>query len=205
MPSASDSWIRRLHTWAGLYFLFFTWLFGVSGLLLNHPKWAVSGFWTKRVQDSMERELASVPAGEDVAAARLVMRQLDLRGEISGAPTSPAPGQLAFRVVRPGHLSEIRVERNSRKATVNHTQVNVWGVLNMLHSFTGVRRSDPALRQNWWATGLWRLSMDALSGGLIFMVLSGIYLWYRRSQRRLGGIVALAFGIATLTCFLFGF
>ncbi len=46
MPSAVDkssnltgalrTWNRRLHYYFGLYFLFFTWLFALTGLLLNH-------------------------------------------------------------------------------------------------------------------------------------------------------------------------
>jgi len=65
-----------------------------------------------------------------------------------------------------------------------------------------VRRTDPTLHQNWWATGMWRFSMDALSAGLVFMVLSGIFIWIRRAQQRRSGMLALALGILALAGFL---
>ena len=34
-----ERWNRKLHFYAGLFLLFFTWLFAFSGLLLNHPTW----------------------------------------------------------------------------------------------------------------------------------------------------------------------
>jgi hypothetical protein len=73
----------------------------------------------------------------------------------------------------------------------------------MLHSFTGVRRSDPSLHQNWWATGIWRFSMDALPAGLGMMVLSGIFLWFNQTRKRRWGMIALLLGIFTLGVFLF--
>jgi len=42
MPSfakALETWNRRLHYYLGLYFLFFLWLFSLTGLMLNHQQW----------------------------------------------------------------------------------------------------------------------------------------------------------------------
>ena len=82
--------------------------------------------------------------------------------------------------------------------------VNKSGVLNMLHSFSGVRRMDRTLRPNWWLTQMWRFSMDALAVGLSFLVLSGIYIWYSRAQNRRGGMIALFLGVLTLAGFVAG-
>ncbi len=72
----------------------------------------------------------------------------------------------------------------------------------MLHSFSGVRRTDPTLRPNWWITEVWRFSMDALAAGLAVIVLSGIYMWFSRAQRRLGGMIALVLGILAVATFV---
>jgi len=40
-------WNRKIHIYLGLYFIFFTWLFGFSGLLLNHH-WEFANFWENR-------------------------------------------------------------------------------------------------------------------------------------------------------------
>ena len=34
-----DVWNRKLHYYLGLYFLFFLWLFSLTGLMLNHQQW----------------------------------------------------------------------------------------------------------------------------------------------------------------------
>ena len=43
-----EAWNRRLHFYLGLYLLFFIWLFALTGLLLNHPKWSFADFWPMR-------------------------------------------------------------------------------------------------------------------------------------------------------------
>jgi uncharacterized protein len=204
MRSSLESWIRRLHTYSGLYFLFFIWLFAASGLILNHPGWSFAWFWPQRERSSTVVAVAAPPAGGATSAAHAVMAQLGIRGEVSAELSSDSPSVLRFRSVRPGEIVEVSVDKAKGAATVNRIRVNRWGILNMLHSFTGVRRSDPALHQNWWATGVWRLSMDALSIGLAFMVLSGLCVWFMRSRRRAGGIVALLLGTAIAGFFLAG-
>ncbi len=204
MPSAVETWSRRLHIYLGLYFLFFTWLFCLSGVVLNHPKWRIAGFWNERRQTSTEFQVSRPAADTDFLVARNLMRQLRIRGEISGAITRDTAGVFGFRVVRPGDIYDIKADFNKGVAAVNRIQVNGWGALNMLHSFTGVRRTDTALHQNWWATGLWRCSMDALSLGLVFMVLSGVYMWYHGARQRRSGALALALGILALAGFVAG-
>ena len=194
MPSVVETWSRKLHVYHGLFFLFFVWLFCLSGVVLNHPQWRVAGFWNERQQSSSEWRISRPAETDDLPAAGNLMTQLHIRGEISGQVTHAAPGRFDFRVVRPGDIYEIKADLNEGLAGVSHTRVNGWGILNMLHSFTGVRRSDPTLSQNWGATGVWRFLMDALSAALAFMVLSGIYIWYQGGRCRRSGLLALAFG-----------
>jgi hypothetical protein len=46
--------------------------------------------------------------------------------------------------------------------------------------------------------------MDALAIGLILMVLSSLYMWYRLRPKRALGIVALSLGGLTCGAFVFG-
>ena len=202
MPSAFETWSRKLHIYLGLLSLFFLWLFSLSGIILNHPKWQFAGFWENRSQKSYELRVSRPQAQEVMLVAKAVMVQLDIHGEIAGRIVQPSSGEIDFQVTRPGHIFGIKADFNNGIAKVSHIQVNGWGVLNMLHHFTGVTRSDPEVKQNWWATGVWRFSMDATSVSLAIMVLSGIYLRYRRTQRQIGLSVALALGIVVISCFL---
>ena len=84
---------------------------------------------------------------------------------------------------------------------MRHSVVNLWGIIKVLHSFTGVQMDDPRNRRDWALTTMWAFSMDAVAAGLIFMVLSSLYMWFELVQKRLLGAVVL--GLGTLMCGLF--
>ncbi len=192
MPSAADRWNRKLHLWVGLFSLSALGVFFLSGLVLNHPKWNVAGFWKERVESNQVLPVSAPSAADALGAAREVMSQVGLRGEISQIRMSENGVIRGFRVTRPGSISDLSIDFSISRAGIKRIEVNAWGAMNMLHSFTGVRRSDPALQTNGWATWLWRVMMDAVSAGVILLVLSGIYLWYGSGRRRRTGLAVLA-------------
>ena len=195
-------WNRRIHFYLGLYFLFFTWLFAFTGLLLNHPRWEFAQFWPSRIQSTAEHTLGSVMAIADIDRARDVMRQLGIDGEIQWPAAQPANGPLTFQVSRPGLVVDVKADLQARRATVQRTQLNGWGVMHVLHTFTGAPSADPRNRRDWVLTTLWALSMDAVAAGLIVMVLGGYVMWFRLRARRLGGILALTLGFISCGAFL---
>ncbi len=197
-------WNRRLHYLVGLYLLFFVWLFAFTGLLLNHGGWRFAEFWENRRQARFDREIAR-PIGEgDLAQARDLMSQLGLRGEIEWT-AAPGDGQrLDFRVSRPGHIFEIKADFANHRATVERIEFNAWGAMRVLHTFTGVRLDDARNRRDWLLTSVWALTMDAVAVGLIFLVLTSLYLWYGLRSRRQAGGIALALGFVTCGLFCIG-
>src|SRR5882672_1389496 len=79
-----ERWNRKLHFYAGLFLLFFIWLFAFSGLLLNHPTWSFAEFWTHRQETNYVRRII-VPGPEvkgDLGQARAIVKQLGIEGEI---------------------------------------------------------------------------------------------------------------------------
>jgi hypothetical protein len=76
--------------------------------------------------------------------------------------------------------------------------------LGALHTFTAVRMNDPSAQRDQWLTWLWSLAIDALAIGLIALVLSGLYLWWRKPDTRRLGAVALTLGVTTCVFFVFG-
>jgi hypothetical protein len=129
------------------------------------------------------------------------MRQLALRGEILWTTIRTDPNQFDFQVRRPGHFFFIKADLARRRVAVQQSDVNLWGVLRALHTFTGVQMDDPRNRRDWALTSLWAYSMDAVAAGLTFMVLSSIYMWFKLPQKRLPGAVVLGLGL--LSCGLF--
>jgi len=104
-------------------------------------------------------------------------------------------------VRRPGHFFFVKADLARRRVAVQQSDVNLWGVLRALHTFTGVQMDDPRNRRDWALTSLWAYSMDAVAAGLTFMVLSSIYMWFKLPQKRLPGAVVLGLGL--LSCGLF--
>lgn len=189
MPWLPDMF-RRLHYYLGLYFLWFLLLFSFTGLLLNHH-WSVSEFWPKR------SESVSTASFRPVANPVELMGQLGLTGELK--PNDAGPGRLDFQVVRPGEILRVQADLATRRAEVRRTRVNAWGVMHMLHTFSG-----PKQGRQWLLTRLWTFSMDALAVGLIVMVLSGYYIWYRSRANRRAGWIAVTVGVLACGFFLFG-
>ena len=208
MPSSAkrslEAWNRRLHICLGLYFLFFLWLFAFTGLLLNHPLWRFAQFWPQRVETTYENSIDSISAQGDLERAQSVMRQLGLTGEIDWPPRQPDAGRMEFTVNRPGDMNRVRVDLNENRASVQHIEINGWGVMHVLHTFSGTRANNPEARRDWSLTKLWVVAMDALAAGLILIVLSSYYMWWRLRPKRLAGSICLAAGVLTCGFFLFG-
>jgi hypothetical protein len=203
MASVAERWNRKLHIYTGLYFLLLLWLFSLSGLILNHPKWKFAEFWEQRKQTRYQH--AIVPAqGLPFDQAREVKRQLGLSGELEWNAKKQAPDRLDFRVSSPKGFVEVKADLEKRIANVNKVEYNFWGTLNVLHHMKVVDPDHPEQPRNWVWTRLWGLSVDALSVGLIFMTLSGLYMWWGK-RRRLGGILALVLGVLGCGVFLLRF
>ena len=195
-------WNRRVHYYLGLFLLFFIWLFAFTGLLLNHPRWQFAQFWPNRIQSTTEHTIAAVTAANDTDRARDVMRQLGVAGELQWPATQPANGPFTFQVNRPGFNVDVKADLQGGRATVQRTQLNAWGVMHILHTFTGAPAADSRNRRDWTLTTLWALSMDAVAAGLIVMVLGSYVMWFRLRAKRIGGIIALALGFISCGAFI---
>ena len=194
-------WNRRLHYYLGLYLLFFVWLFAFTGLLLNHSQWRFAEFWDTRQQTAFEHDIVAPAPADDLAEARDIMRQLGIKGEIDWTTTRDNDRRFDFRVSRPGHIFDIKTDLALNKASIHRTDLNAWGVIRILHTFTGVRLDDARNKRDWVVTSVWAWTMDAVAAGLILMVLSSFYMWYGLRQKRRLGAIVLLFGF--LSCGLF--
>ena len=203
--SIFELWNRKLHYYIGLYLLFFVWLYSLTGLLLNHSTWQFQQFWPSRRVSAEERLIQNPAPGSDLEQARELMRQFGIRGEIALPVGRPTPARLEVRANRPGYNYLILVDLSQSRARLETTHLNAWGAVRALHEFIGVRLAGPDTRRNWIVTSVWALSMDAVSLGLIVMVVGGYYLWWRLPRKRAWGVVALGLGVLCCGAFVFGF
>lgn len=196
-------WNRKLHYYLGLYFLFFTWLFALTGLLLNHS-WKFAEFYPNRSITTSDAAIKSpATALDDASLARDVAGQLGIRGEIALVTTAQVLGRIDFNVSRPGKVYQIQANPNEGRAHVVSNQYNAWGILHVLHTFTGVSVTNPKQKREWIVTTAWALAMDAVAVGLIFMVFSSYYMWWVLPKKRMLGSTVLCAGC--LSSFLFVF
>jgi len=199
-----ERWNRKLHFQVGLFLLFFVWLFAFSGLILNHPSWSFAESWKNRKESNYEREITR-PGPEvkgDLAQARELLRQLGIEGEILWTTTRTNPDLFDFQVRRPGYFFFIKADFSKKRVNLRQMTVNLWGVMKVLHTFSGVLE-DPPNNRDWALTYVWAFSMDVIDAGLIFMVLSSLYMWFKLPGKRVPGVVALVLG--SLICGLFCF
>ncbi|MEO8624769.1 MAG: hypothetical protein ABI625_27040 [bacterium] len=196
--------LRKLHNYLGLYLLTFVWLFAASGLILNHPAWSAAQFWKAREETTAQRAIIVPRATGDVELAAGLMTQLGIVGEIGETKRSSKGDAFEFQVVRPGRVFRVEARIDSALARVTQIRLNAWGVLDALHKFTGVSLDAPARTRDWALTTVWSLAMDALALGLMILVASGLFLWYRFPAKRVPGLVALGAGMACCGFFLFG-
>ena len=73
------------------------------------------------------------------------------------------------------------------RTRVTVTQYNGWGIARTLHTFVGVNPDDPRNQRDWVLTSVWALSMDAVTVGIILMVLTSLYMWWGLREKRLLG------------------
>lgn len=198
-----ERWNRKLHFYSGLFLIFFLWLFAFTGLILNHPTWTFHEHWKNRTEKTYERAIAApgADAANDLDQARDIMRQLDIEGDILWTTTRTNASLLDFQVRRPGHFFFIKADWGKGNATVRQAEVNLWGIMKVLHVFDGNVSDDPRNRRDWTLTYLWAYSMDAVAAGLIFMVVSSVFMWLRLPQKRWTGVIVL--GLGCLSCGLF--
>lgn len=208
MPLLRDnmlkSWNRRVHYYLGLYFLFFLWLFSFTGLLLNHPQWRFTQYWSDRKETRFERTIQPRGSLDDLDRARLIMQELGLAGEIDWPAQKQVPGRLEFMVNRPGVLHRVSADLVENRAAVGRIQVNAWGVMNVLHTFNGTRANNPSASRDWTLTTIWVITMDAFAVGLLLMVFTSYYMWYGLKSKRWLGLISLAAGLLSCGFFAVG-
>jgi hypothetical protein len=171
--------LRSIHLWLGGAAALYLLVYGVSAVQMAHHDW-----FTLRPQVTRgEIALSPAAAAEARPAARELMDLHGLRGEL-GDVRATANG-FAFRVVRPGTVHAVTVDRAAGRARVETSVASFLGMLNRIHHVAGVRHEYGLLNA-------WGAFVVAVSVGLILLAATGIYLWFKMQRERRVGVVLLA-------------
>ena len=199
---AAEVWNRRLHYFLGLYFLFFLWLFSLTGLMLNHQQWFTDLYDRHEVSYDPSIE---TPAGETRTEQTLdLMRQLNLRGEVDW-PASQPVGHIDFDVARPesSRPGARRPEREAglRQGVQEHLITRVPDLSHVQwHAIQSTSQRARLARSRARGCSPWTRSQRVSS----VMVIGSYYMWWRLKQRRTLGVITLALGYAICGAFVLG-
>ena len=190
-------WLKRFHAWFGVWGAFAGIIFAWSGFVLNHrTDFRIGG-------ENLESEY-TIPAPEkrDFADGdefgQYVREQLDLFGAprgpamgstagiaVPGSPTIESPSSFYARFVAASNAVTASYEPGKSDIQIIEQDRPPIRTLNRMHL-----GQAPNIG--------WQVVMDAYSGALIFLALSGILIWSRLSGPRLLGAGLIGFSFISL-------
>jgi hypothetical protein len=186
--------VRALHLYIGLIISPFVLIFAVSVLVINHPQF-ISKITPVQNQVELSIKLDSVPLrSTDLLTARAILKKLDIAGEVDYINKNDS--SMFFPVRTPGKLLRIRVNMHNGVALVTETDLGALRGTAYMHYMPGPHNAS--LRGNSGFMKVWRYLADTTVYSIIFLTVSGVFLWcFIRSERK-SGIYAAAIGVLVL-------
>ncbi len=197
MPSAATRlyrWTRELHLYFGLFVCPYVLIFAVTTILLNHG-------WRAEVEEestSVTVDLRGIEESEQVAS---VVSQLDLSGEVHERRFA-AQNRLQVRVERPAGRTIAVVDLATNVAEIKRQRRSFLGTLTYLHFNPGPHKVRGL---NWFFSKLWGWSVDAAVCLLLFITISGVYMWTVIKAERKAGWIMLGVGSVSFVLIVAGF
>lgn len=197
-------WTRDLHLYCGLFVSPFVIAFAASVLFLNHAKidvgraTSVTTSRDMRIPDGIE----TARGREAVERARRIVDQVGVAGEIGFVRYVRKDRHVIIPVSTPGLESVVDVDLVERTATISRRRTSVPESLAYLHKSPGPHNAD--LRGNWLWTRVWRWAADGTVYLILFISLTGLYLWYAIKAERRTGWALLGAGALTFLGLLYG-
>jgi hypothetical protein len=188
---------RDLHLYSGLFISPFVLVFSVSVFFLAYS-------WLPGYDGASQPRTAkvAVPAGLDrlesrarVDALRSVLDQVGVKGEVGPVRHVPKEHRLVVPVSIPGREVTVDLNYESGSAKIAPRNTGLADAVVYLHKAPGPHLV--AIRGNWLPSRVWRWFADGTVYLLLFISVSGIYLWAVLRAERTAGLIFLGAGAAT--------
>ncbi len=192
---------RDLHLYAGLFISPAVLVFTISVFFLVHA-WipGAPGEPATRIAPDLPVPpgVESLTGRDQVNALRGVLDAMGVKGEINPVRRFPGEHRLLIPVIVPGRQVDVDLNTETRSATVTARNAGLWTGLVYLHKMPGQHNAN--IRGNSTFLRLWRWVADATVYLVLFLTVSGIYLWaVLRAERRIGWVM-----IGAGACSFFG-
>jgi len=187
--------VHDLHLYLGLFISPFVLVFSVSVFFLVHawlPKFSEQKAVTRIVSDfPLPADLQNLSGRKLVDAVRPSLDYAKVSGEISFIRHQVNEHKLVIPVIIPGRETTVTINTTNREATIVSRETGLADALVTLHKFPGQHLE--AIRMNWFWMTAWRWMADMTVYLILFISVSGVYLWYvLRAERRVGYVLLSA-------------
>lgn len=198
-----SKWNRKIHIYFGLFFLLFIWLFGISGVLLNHH-WEFTNSWEKREVISYEKRIEISNEREKRRLQQEIVDKINLNGSIVNLRYSSDSLFLNFIVSKPGTRYEIQADLNDGNVLIKETKLDQWAVMTSLHKLRNPTQKEQGEQYQSILAFVWSISLDIVSVGLIVICLGGWFMWLQIPKKRFYlGLASILGGTLLCVYFLF--
>jgi hypothetical protein len=191
--------VRNLHLYFGLFVSPFIVVFAVSVFFLVHawvPRPEAAPL-TRTVADlTFPANLETARGAEQLTALRTVLDQLGVAGEIGFIRYAPQPRRFSIPVTQPGRETSVELRVAERSASVVSRSTGLADAMVYLHKMPGPH--NVSLRGNSPHIRAWRWLADATVYLLLFVTVSGIYLWAVLKAERAVGLSLVAAGALSM-------
>lgn len=197
---------RDLHLYFGLFISPFVLVFSFSIFFLVHT-WipgSKSAIPVSRTAKDVRipPDLDRLTGRPRVEAVKDTLRQLGVEGEVGNIRHLPKEHRLLIPVVVPGRETTVDVDLANRTAKIEQRNTGIWDAMVLLHKSPGPHLV--AIRMNWAYMGVWRWLADTTVYVLLFLSITGVYLWAVLKAERRIGLVLLGAGAISFFGIVYG-
>jgi hypothetical protein len=187
--------VRDLHLYLGLFSSPFVLVFAVSVFFIVHtwlPRITAETSTTRVVPNvTLPPGLQKLSGRPLIDALKPVLETIGAPGEVGFLRHLVQEEKLFIPVTIPGRETTVTISLPTREATIVTREAGLANALVTLHKSPG--EHAPAIRMNWFYMKAWRWLADTTAYLLLFISVSGVYLWYvLRAERKLGLILLFA-------------
>lgn len=183
--------VRSLHLFTGLFISTLVIVFALSVLVFNHPDFFIKT-QLARISEAHTFNMDSIPVrGTDMLTAKAILSELHITGEVDYI--NKTDSGMSFPVNTTRKTYRIRVNKFTGEISVVTSSKNIFQATTYLHSMPGPHNAN--IRGNSGFIKLWRYLIDIIVYSVLFLTVSGIFMWCFYQPERKWGIITAVAGI----------
>lgn len=190
--------LRSLHLYSGLFISPFVLIFSISVFIFNHPQ-VIRSLSPVTPMDEVKMKLDRIPYDTtDLLTARKIVLKLGIDGEVDYINHNN--DRITFPLKKPGLITHITVNKHNDSVLIRPEREGAYRAMAFLHSMPG--QHNQKIRGNSDFIKVWRILADGVVYLLLFLTISGVFLWYFLKVERNLGYFSITLGVALFAVLL---